>query len=83
MAQYHGLKLGNSILDVGCGKAFLLYVSGIDILKYGIEHVEEKVKPYLEVGLAQELPYPDKSFDLIILINTIHNLYICDVKKSN
>jgi len=57
-------------------------VSGIDISKYAIEHAKEEVKPYLRVGLAQELPYPDKSFDLVISINTIHNTYIYDVKKQ-
>ncbi len=92
IAKHYGLKAGDSILDVGCGKAFLLYeftqvvpgikVSGIDISKYGIEHAKEEVKPYLRVGLAQELPYPDKSFDLVISITTIHNLFIYDVKKA-
>lgn len=92
MAKHYGLKAGDNILDVGCGKGFLLYeftqvvpgikVSGIDISKYGIEHAKEEVKPYLRVGLAQELPYPDKSFDLVISITTIHNLYIYDVKKA-
>ena len=70
IANHYGLKPGDSILDVGCGKGFLLYeftqvlpgiqVSGIDISKYGIEHAKEEVKPYLRIGLAQDLPYPDK-----------------------
>ena len=42
----------------------------------------EEVKPYLTVGLAQALPYEDKSFDLVISITTIHNLFIYDVKKA-
>jgi protein-L-isoaspartate(D-aspartate) O-methyltransferase len=75
-------------LDVGCGKAFLLYdftqvvpgveVAGIDISKYAIEHAKEEVKPFLQVGNANQLPYPDQSFDLVISINTIHNLYCFD-----
>ena len=92
IAEHYGLKPGDSVLDVGCGKAFLLYeftqvvpgikVSGIDFSEYGIEHAKEEVKPYLKVGLAQELPYPDKSFDLVISINTLHNLYLSDLKKA-
>ena len=40
------------------------------------------VKPYLKLGNAKSLPYPDKSFDLVISINTIHNLPIADCKKA-
>ena len=92
MANYYGLKAGDSILDVGCGKGFLLYeftqvvpgikVSGIDISKYGIEHAKEEVKPFLKQGLAQELPYENNSFDLVVSVTTIHNLYIYDLKKA-
>lgn len=92
MAKHYDLKPGDSILDVGCGKAFLLYeftqvvpgikVSGIDVSKYGIENAKEEVKPNLRVGLAQDLPYEDKSFDLVYSINTIHNTFIWDVKKQ-
>jgi len=92
MVKHYGLKSGDSILDVGCGKGFLLYdftqvvpgikVSGIDISEYAIKNAKEEVKPHLRVGLAQELPYPDKSFDLVYSINTIHNTLIYDVKKQ-
>lgn len=92
MAKHYGLKAGDSILDVGCGKGFLLYeftqvvpgikISGIDISGYAINNAKEEVKPYLRVGLAQELPYLDKSFDLVISITTLHNLFIYDVKKA-
>jgi ubiquinone/menaquinone biosynthesis C-methylase UbiE len=85
MARHYNLKPGAKILDVGCGKGFLLYeftqvvpgaqVAGIDISRYGIEHAKEEVKPFLTVGTAAELPYADKSFDLVFSINTLHNLY--------
>lgn len=92
LVKHYDLKAGDSVLDVGCGKAYLLYdlmqvvpglkVSGIDISKYAIENAKEEVKPYLKVGGASELPYPDNSFDLIISLNTLHNLYIYDLKKA-
>jgi protein-L-isoaspartate(D-aspartate) O-methyltransferase len=37
------------------------------------------VKPHLQTGTAAKLPYPDGSFDLIISITTLHNLYIYDL----
>lgn len=92
IAKHYNLKPGDSILDVGCGKGYLLYdltqvvpgirVSGIDISKYAIEHAKEEVKPYLRTGLVQDLPYEDKSFDLVISLTTLHNLYIYDFKKA-
>ena len=85
MADHYQLQPGARILDVGCGKAFLLYeftqvvpgaqVAGIDISAYGIEHAKEEVRPFLKVGTAAELPYPDQSFDFVFSINTLHNLF--------
>ena len=47
---------------------------GIDISEYAIEASLPEVRPLLDVGNATTLPYPDDSFDLIIAINTLHNL---------
>jgi SAM-dependent methyltransferase len=92
MAQHYGLKPGDSILDVGCGKAFLLYeftqavpglkVRGVDISRYGIEHAKPEVRPFLEVGNAVELPFADHSFDLVISITTLHNLYCYELDQA-
>ena len=92
LIKHYGLKPGDRILDVGCGKAFLLYdlmtalpglkVQGVDISQYGIEHAKEEVKPFLQVGNAVNLPYADKSFDLVISINTLHNLYIYELEQA-
>jgi ubiquinone/menaquinone biosynthesis C-methylase UbiE len=85
IAKHYGLKAGQSILDVGCGKGFLLYeftqavpgikVAGIDISTYGIEHAKEEVKPFLQVANAVKLPFKDKSFDFVFSNTTLHNLY--------
>ena len=84
LVKHYGLKAGDKVLDVGCGKAFLLYdlmqavpglvVAGRDISTYGLAHAPEAVRPFLTPGCASELPYADKSFDLVISINTLHNL---------
>jgi SAM-dependent methyltransferase len=92
IADYYGLGAGSKVLDVGCGKGFMLHdfvegipeieVAGIDISQYAIDNALEDMKPFLRVGNAVELPFPDKSFDLVISINTIHNLPPEDCKKA-
>lgn len=89
VADHYQLKPGMKVLDVGCGKAFLLYdltqvvpglqVTGIDVSRYGIEHAKEEVRPFLQVANAAKLPFADGSFDLVISINTLHNLYCYDL----
>ena len=59
-----------------------LKVQGIDISAYGIEHAKEEVQPFLRVGNANQLPFEDRSFDLVISINTLHNLHCYDLEKA-
>lgn len=85
MAKHYNLRAGDRVLDVGCGKGFLLFeltqavpgivVEGIDISTYAIEHAKPEVQPFLQFGHAHQLPFADKCFDLVISINTLHNLY--------
>ena len=89
IAKHYDLKPGSTILDVGCGKGFLLYeftqvvpdakITGIDISQYAIENSKEEVRPFLQVGDAASLPYADKSFDLVVSLNALHNLYNYDL----
>lgn len=89
MIAAYGIRPGMRILDVGAGKGFLLHdfleavpgvdVHGIDISRYGIEHAMESVKERIVEGTAAKLPFDDKYFDLVISINTLHNLYIYDL----
>ena len=77
------MQSGNSLLDVGCAKGFMMYdfhrlipgliVEGIDISDYAIENGMEEMKPYLKVASADDLPYEDNSFDYTISITTVHN----------
>lgn len=32
------------------------------------------MRPFLQVADAEKLPFPDQSFDLVVSINTLHNL---------
>ncbi|CUW37971.1 putative S-adenosyl-L-methionine (SAM)-dependent methyltransferase [Magnetospirillum sp. XM-1] len=85
MVAHYGLKAGMRVLDIGCGKAFLLHeltqvvpgieVVGLDISVYAIEHAKEEVRPFLVQGdCSCRLPWPDRHFDFVLSINTFHNL---------
>ena len=83
----------STLLDVGCGKGFLLLeiqkilpgvtLYGIDISKYALEnlHPELKISSYL-ISAASEWPFELKQFDLVISINTLHNLKFQDLEMS-
>jgi SAM-dependent methyltransferase len=89
---YYELADDASVLDVGCGKGFMLHdfkemmshlqVAGLDISEYAYEHSLESVKPQIRVGTATHLPWDDRSFDLVISINTIHNLPLAECKQA-
>lgn len=78
------LGAGDSVLDIGCAKGFMLYdlqkkipdikIHGIDISKYAIENAKEEVKEFCHIGNAIDLPFEDKSIDVCISIATLHNL---------
>ena len=90
--DYYQLADNASVLDVGCAKGFMLHdfkelmpnltIAGIDISEYAIEQAIETVKPFLRVGNAKKLLYEDNSFDLVISINTIHNLPLEECKQA-
>ena len=86
------LKSNSSILDIGCAKGFMLKdfkdllpdskIKGIDISNYAIRNAHLDVKNFLIQGNAMELPFSDGAFDLVISINTIHNLKKEDCVRS-
>ncbi len=91
--KYYNLTNNSSILDIGCGKGFMLYdfkkalpgltVQGIDISAYAIENSMDDIKPFVSVGDARNLShFKDKEFDVVISINTIHNLHLDDCKQA-
>jgi ubiquinone/menaquinone biosynthesis C-methylase UbiE len=89
MVQHYGLTPCSKVLDVGCGKAFLLYeftqvvpgieVVGLDLSDYALIHAKAEVQPFLVSGSATSLPFPNRSFDLVFSITTLHNLYLQDL----
>ena len=90
--DYYHLPEDAAVLDIGCGKGFMLYdfmklmpkarLAGLDISEYAVDQCIEPVKPFVQVGNARNLPFKDKSFDLVTAINTIHNIPYDDCLQS-
>jgi SAM-dependent methyltransferase len=93
LIEHYKLPKDAKILDVGCGKAFLLYelslllpeatIAGFDMSDYAINNSKEEIRDKLFVHKAQDkYPYKDKEFDLVISLTTLHNLKIFDLKAA-
>ena len=93
LIRNYNLTYDSSVLDVGCGKAFLLHemklllpnlkISGFDVSKHGIAQAKEKINEGLFVHQAQKLyPFKDKQFDLVISIGCLHNLRIFELETA-
>jgi len=90
--EFYNLTSSSSILDIGAGKGFMIKdfldylpgadIRGIDISNYAIENSMKEVKKFMSVGNANKLNFEDNSFDLVISINTVHNLQLEECKNS-
>ncbi|MBI2144021.1 class I SAM-dependent methyltransferase [Candidatus Woesearchaeota archaeon] len=91
--KHYGLAAKSRVLDVGCAKGFMLHdlrqvvpgitVAGIDISQYALDNAMEDVRPFLQVGNAKDLSmFGGKSFDLVVSINTIHNLELEECRQA-
>lgn len=90
--RHFSLRSSSAVLDVGCAKGFMLHdmaalipgitVKGVDVSAYAIEHAIDDMRPHVQVADARALPFPDDSFDVVISVNTIHNLERDDCGKA-
>ena len=92
MIKHYDLPRNPKILDVGCGKGYLLYdflkvlpeadIYGLDISSYALKNAKKEIKDKLILGNAQKLPWEDNYFDLVISINTLHCLYNFELEQA-
>lgn len=93
MIKEYGLQPGSKVLDVGCGKGFLLHemqlllpdlqMHGLDVSRYGLENRHPALRGDFRLHRAQDpLPWPEGYFDLVISLNTLHNLRVFELAKS-
>jgi len=93
LIKRYNLHDRSKILDVGCGKSFLLYelqllipglqIHGFDISLYGLDHRHPEVGGHLFHHRAQDnYPFGDKEFDLVISLGCLHNLRIFEMKDA-
>jgi SAM-dependent methyltransferase len=90
--DFYNLDNNSKILDIGCAKGYMMHdlsllipgaeIKGIDISNYAKENSIESMQDNIVVANANNIPFPDDYFDLVIAINTLHNLPLIDCKQA-
>jgi ubiquinone/menaquinone biosynthesis C-methylase UbiE len=93
LIQKYRLTNKSSVLDVGCGKGYLLYemklllpglrVVGFDISNHALENAHKDIKDSLFIHRAQDpFPFNDNEFDLVISLGCFHNLRVFELEQA-
>ena len=90
--DFYNLDDNSKILDIGCAKGYMMHdlsllipgaeIKGVDVSNYAKENSIESMQDNIVVANANNLPFPDDYFDLVIAINTLHNLPLIDCKQA-
>ncbi len=89
----YNLSNDSKMLDVGCGKAYLLYeikkllpeieLAGFDISRHGLADAKEEIRDSLFLYRAQDrYPWGDDYFDLVISLGCLHNLRVFELETA-
>ena len=93
LIKTYKLNKSSKVLDVGCGKGFLLAdlkkilpgisLTGYDISKYAKKNSHISIKENIfNIGAQEKYKFKDKEIDLLISLGTLHNLEIFDLEKA-
>jgi SAM-dependent methyltransferase len=93
LIERYELTNQSKILDVGCGKAFLLHelklllpglqITGIDISEHGISGSTDNIRPHLLIHDARKrLPFSDDEFDLVLSLGMLHNFTLVELETG-
>jgi len=93
LIDLYDLKGDAKILDVGCGKAYLLHeiklllpdcqVTGFDVSRHGLADATPEIKDFLFRYRAQDrYPWGDDHFDLVISLGCLHNLRLFELETA-
>mgnify|MGYP001106581799 CR=1 FL=1 len=81
------------LLDIGCGKSFLLYeiqrinpdieLVGLDVSGYALDNQHPSFEGRcFQYDARNKLPFDDDEFDLVISLGTLHNFKLHEVYQS-
>ena len=92
IVDFYQLSNNSKILDIGCAKGYMMNdlsliipdaeIKGVDISQYAKDNAIESMQENIVVSNANNLPFEDDYFDLVIAINTLHNLPLIDCKEA-
>src|SRR3990167_1733540 len=93
LIERYKLTNKSKVLDIGCGKGYLLYeikqllpnieLVGFDISQYALSNAKDEIKSSIKTQRAQDkYPFVDHHFDLIVSLNTLHNLRLFELKSA-
>ncbi|MDC3130690.1 class I SAM-dependent methyltransferase [bacterium] len=91
LIENYNLNNNSSLLDIGCGKGFLLLeiikllpnikVWGLDISDHALNSAHQEIKPFLsKFDCRKYLNFQDNEFDLAISLGTLHNFKINELQ---
>jgi len=90
MVEVYGLEPGERVLEVGCGKRFLLVeflhlgldVIGIDLSEYAVANAHPELAGRILCASVLDAPVPDDAFDLVLAKDSLPHLSESDVELA-
>lgn len=93
LIKSYNLKNSSKILDIGCGKGYLLFeikkilpnieIVGFDISSYAIKNSKKEIKKFLFTkDVRTKFNFKKKYFDLTISLGVFHNLELFEIENS-